>query len=302
MKRALFLFSLAAAIAIAGTASAHVFGPNGEGNPWYLPAIDEALVPTIDGDLSDWAFMPDEYIFDLEAFVPWGAWNDDEQANTTRDDWDVLIYGPAWIPATDQLIVAYHIVDDHFYSPDPSYGMGWAEDHMQINTDADHGGDEGFTGQMLDTFHDYQQNYIQPKSGGITGCYVDHRELDWVYEAPYTFVEWSRRDWVEGADGSYDLEWLHQPFVTMKPTSMGGVDASELADWEPGMIVGLDVACKDADAEGESSGYVSFKFGPGSQYGGHVLADWELLDIADMEYKTAVENNSWGRVKAALAQ
>ena len=66
------------------------------------------------------------------------------------------------------------------------------------------------------------------------------------------------------------------------------------------------MSVSDKDADGGNSGGVSFHFGGGSQIGGEVLADWFLLSVEDTEglynTATAVENSSWGRVKAALAQ
>jgi len=306
MKRGILLTSLALAIVANGLAFGHAYGPNDEGNPFFVPAIRDDLVASIDGDLSDWAFFPDEYTYDLDWFIPSGKWNDDEQQNT-KDDFDLLIYGPAWIPSTGQVIWAIHVVDDYFYSPDPCYCMGWAEDNIQFNIDADHGGDVSLTGQMLDTMHDYQQIYIQPKEGGITGAFVDDREMDWPLAPPYTFFEYNRRDWVEGADGSYDVEYLHQPFDHMANDSAGGIDASILAEWNVGDIVGLSLSVSDKDADGESTGGVSFHYGGGGQIGGEVLADWFLLSVDDTEglyndVPTSVESSSWGRVKAALAQ
>lgn len=301
----LFLAAFALILAVNGTVSGHAYGPNDEGNPFFVPAVRQDLVPAIDGDLSDWAFFPDEYIYNLDWFIPSGKWNEDEQLKT-KDDFDLLIYGPAWVPATDQVLWAVQVVDDYFYSPDECYCMGWAEDNIQMAIDADHGGEVSLTGQMLDTMHDYQQIYVQPKLGGITGAFVDHEEMDWAFEPPYVFLEFSRRDWVEGADGSYNVEYLYQPFDHIANSSAGGIDGSRLAEWEVGEIVGLSMSVSDKDADGGNSGGVSFHFGGGSQIGGEVLADWFLLSVEDTQdlynTATAVENSSWGRVKAALAQ
>ena len=54
----LLIAALAACLAMAGAASAHLFGPNGEGNPFFAPAVPDELIPTYDGDLSDWAWFP----------------------------------------------------------------------------------------------------------------------------------------------------------------------------------------------------------------------------------------------------
>ncbi|HIE05070.1 MAG TPA: hypothetical protein EYP61_09960, partial [Candidatus Latescibacteria bacterium] len=35
-------------------------------NPYYLFCIPEEYVPTMDGDLSDWAFMPPKWVYTFE--------------------------------------------------------------------------------------------------------------------------------------------------------------------------------------------------------------------------------------------
>ena len=307
MKRSLVLFAVAIAIAVTGSADAHLFGENGEGNPWFLPAVRDDVIPTIDGDLSDWAFWPDEYTFTPENWPAVGQWNEEEAANTTKDDFDVIVYGPAWIPSTSEIIWAAHKVDDYFYGPDECYCMGWAEDNMQIAIDADHGGDEfgadDIANNVLNRGLQYQQNYLMPKHGGIHGVFVDHRGLDYAYAPPWAFFEFSRRDWVEGGDGSYDIEHRFTAFTSL---SNNGIDDAVVHTFQPGDIIGLSVDITDYDADGERQGDVDLDYGNIS-FGGDQLGDFYLLSVEETQdlYKdvpTAVENASWGRVKAALGK
>ena len=66
---------LAGSLAMAGVASADLFGPNGEGNPFFVPAVPEEYIPTYDGDLSDWAWYPPAYIATPESFISMGNFN-----------------------------------------------------------------------------------------------------------------------------------------------------------------------------------------------------------------------------------
>lgn len=288
--KTLLVFAIAGCLALAGTASAHMFGSNGEGNPFFVPAVPADLVPTYDGDLSDWAWFPPAYIFTPDSFIHWGNWSDEEAA-VPKDDFDVLIYGPAWIPSENMVTWAVHKVDDIFSTRSDEFYDSFNEDVVQFAIDADHDGAAAEAG------NDYQQSGFSPKLGGMAGTYQGGGELNWAYTEPYLYYGMEPAV-VEGTTGTFDVELQHNIFDWIDPA---GIDASEVHQMEAGQIIGYTVEVIDTEEGREEFPDVEFDWG-NSAIGGEVLADWYLMSVEETQplIPTAVENDSWGRIKEAL--
>ena len=288
MKRVMILLmSGILVIGLCGIAGADLFGPNGEGNPFYLPAIPDALIPTYDGDLSDWAFMPEQYVFTPDDFVSFGNWSDAEAA-VPKDDWDVIIYGPAWIPSMNMVTFAAHVVDDIFFAPNENLQDAWKEEGMQFATDADHGHDP------KENSEEYQQNFFTPKQGGHVGLFGPE-ELWWEFEEPYCY--WGATLPPDaGSPAGYDFEIAIALWDHLDPAGEG---ASTRHMMEAGQIIGFSIEAYDADAEDQvEMPDIEFDWG-NTAIGGEVLANWLLLSVEESDMPTvAVESSTWGRIKA----
>jgi hypothetical protein len=288
MKR-VFCLTFAITLGIATVAMGHGFGPNGEGNPWFMPAISADVVPTIDGDLSDWAFMAPQHVRTLDDWALIGQISSDEES-IAKDNFDVIMYGPAWIPSANQIIMAVHKVDDSFYAGTDDFQMSWQEDNIQWYVDADHGG------ELKGDSQEYQQNYFSPKLGGDAGTYAAP-ELQFAYDEPYVFMAMNPAV-VEGTNGSFDMEAQANIFDHI---DLSGIEASVIHQLTAEEIIGFSVDVADVD-DGVKQSDVEFDYGNGS-LGGEAIPDFFLMSLADSEgqYVTAVENDSWGRIKSALA-
>jgi hypothetical protein len=262
------------------------------GNPFFAPAVPAEYIPTYDGDLSDWAWFPPAYIFTPDSFIAFGNWTDAE-ADVPKDDFDVVIYGPAWIPSQNMMTWAVHKVDDIFSTRSDEFYDSYNEDVVQFSVDADHGGEAA----VPDGGEDYQQSGFSPKLGGMTGCYQGGGLVNWAYQEPYLFFGMSPAI-VEGTNGTFDVELQHNIFDWL---DQSGIDASTMHMLEAGQIIGYSMEILDTEEGVEEFPDVEFDWA-NSAIGGEALADYYLMSEADTRplIPTAVENTSWGRVKAAL--
>ena len=290
MKSKLLIAAIAACLAISGAAQAHTFGPDGQGNPYFMAAVPAEYIPTYDGDLSDWAWFPPSKIADTDFFATLGDWTESEQV--PKDDFDVLVYGPAWIPSQNMITYAIHRVDDIFFTKDDVYDSSWDEDVIQFAIDADHGGDPKGNNQ------EYQQAYFSPKLGGQAGAY-GAQDLQWAFEEPHTFWGMEPAS-VEASNGTFDLEIQMFIWDHLDPAGEGSSTVHQLAAEQ---IIGFSIEIIDSEEGCSECPDVEFDWASIS-VGGESAPDWFLMSEADTRplIATAVENDSWGRVKKAFAQ
>ena len=292
MKRLIVVMSMALIVGLPSLAGAHLFGPNGEGNPWYMLAIPEEYIPTIDGDLSDWAWMPSQYVFTPDFFASFGNWSDAE-AEVPKDDFDVLIYGPCWIPANNMVAFAVYKVDDILYAPNEEFSNSTTEDVVQWATDADHGGDEPGEGEQ------YQQNYFTPKRGGYSGVYPGGGTRDWINNEPSAFWAADIQD-----NGTFSFEIMLKLYDVAPASEIGTIPEGAVEHiCAPHQMIGFSLEICDADSESEIEfPDVEFDFG-NIALGGDVIPDYYLMPVEET-YKllTAVQGSSWGRIKATFSK
>jgi hypothetical protein len=285
---------MALIVGLCGMAGADLFGPNGEGNPWYMLAIPEEYIPEIDGDLSDWAWMPTDYVFTPDFFQSFGNWSDAEAA-VPKDDFDVLVYGPCWIPANNMAAFAIYKVDDILYAPKEGLHASTDEDVIQWATDADHSHGEPGEGDG------YQQNFFTPKQGGYCGVYTGGETRDWINNPPSAFWAATIED-----NGTVEFEimvtlWDYAPAGDVGMIPEGAVEHI----CEPHQVIGFSVEVCDADSESEIEfPDVEFDFGNIAN-GGDVLPNYYLLPVEEtynLLGVQAVESATWGGIKATFGE
>ena len=289
-SRVLLIAAMAACLAIAGGAQAHTFGPDGQGNPYFAPAVPADYIPTYDGDLTDWAWFPPAYLHDPDFFATLGDWVESEQV--PKDDFDVIVYGPAWIPSLNMMTYAIHRVDDIFFTRSDDYQDSWDEDVIQFAIDADHGGDIKAESQ------EYQQAFFSPKLGGSAGCYAAP-EMQWAFQEPHTYFGMQPAS-VEASNGTFDMEIQMYIWDHLDPAGEGSSTKHQL---EAGQIVGFSIEIIDSEEGCSECPDVEFDWASIS-VGGESAPDFFLMSEEDTMplIATAVQNDSWGRVKKAFAQ
>ena len=261
-------------------------------NPYYLFCIPEEYVPTMDGDLSDWAFMPKKWVYTFEN-VPRKS-SAIAEGKISKDDFDVIIYGPAWCAATNTLMFAVHKVDDISYHPFTTaedLGPSFKEDNQQWCTDPDGSGGLYRGAEAGGDSRNAQQNCYNPKWNRV--FLFGDQKLWWEFEEPYTY--WGST--VDKATGSYDMEVSQTLWDWLEETP----EQSTKHIFEPGQIIGLTFLVVDRDSEEDAVGVAWHYADPWKDASTftafYVMSEEESR--AEMA-KPAVEPSTWGTIKAAF--
>lgn len=217
-----------------------------------------------------------------------------------------------WHDATDRIYVGAVFFDDAYwtdYKEVDSRGW-WDEDSMQLEIDGDHSGGnqvmDGYSFLHLETYglsQPYEAIARIPvgPNVGIWGAsmVIDPREpvYDWMVKPPYS----------EGSGGVYGenptvsvIEFYVSPFDAI---SWDDPNESIVSDLQAGKVIGLDVMGRDVDP-GKRAGGMRLAGGAGGRWA-DAFADGLLISAADSavrEESSAMREESWGWIKASLAE
>ncbi len=212
-------------------------------------------LPVLDGDLSDWAYIPDEYIIDtshLEETVRGHG------KNIPRDDLDVKVI-VAWNDSTNRLYFMLWKYDDYHNFDETDVNVSGADDLFEIVVDADHSGGNYHSHEDVDAEHQRRlfgaqaQNYhtyTPPRQGRWAWFWGAAKWLELppysdcgcVYEGPH------------GSAGVLTMEFYITPYDY---ASHKGPAFSAVHDMEVGDVMGISWSFLDTDAD-ESQRYDGF--------------------------------------------
>jgi hypothetical protein len=285
------------------------------GVTYYAFEFPNHAIPTIDGDLSDWDMVPEAFWVTREAdFEETVVGNDTE---VRLDDFNVShILG--WNNDANRLYVTADVYDDYFKrdKEDPS-GVDW-DDGFDFIVDADHSGGDLWNGDWHAEEHDDQidlifvsgQNYryyTPPLDGyyifmlgrgfvGNDNFLTTGRE---IVAPSYLEVGWTVDAELHGP-GARTYEMMVTPWENMY-RGEDGESRSTIVDLEAGKVLGIAYMFKDFDVPVEGERYsASYDFPPlhDTWRNSSLLADFELLEVDDSLFPTAVETDTWGRIKS----
>jgi len=248
----------------------------------------------IDGDVSDWAWMPDTFTWTMSS--PWPGIVSDgvSSGSTPRDDFDVL-YFVAWSPDTNMLYQIANIVDDLQFSRAEDYSLAFTEDNIHYLLDADHSADPDFCAAGNDCLNAQQFGWTPDEKivimWGVEGFGVDAGPLKWVTDEPQMFF----------AGETIDNDWTFEiAQITYDQLSFDGPGASTVHTLTAGEVIGLGMTLEDQDTE-DPKDEVAWRTGDMSTQGENA-SDVLLVSVADTqaEIPTATESQTWGRIKAAF--
>ena len=212
-------------------------------------------IPVLDGDLSDWAYIPDEYIIDtshLEETVR-GHGRD-----IPRDDLDVKVV-VAWNDSTNRLYFMLWEYDDYHNFDETDVSVSGADDLFEIVVDADHSGGNYHSHEDVDAEHQRRlfgaqaQNYhtyTPPRQG--KGAWF-WGAAKWLEYLPYSDCG-CRYDGPHGSPGVLTMEFYVTPYDY---ASHKGPAYSAVHDMEEGDVMGISWSFLDTDAD-ESQRYDGF--------------------------------------------
>ncbi len=259
----------------------------------------------MDGDLGDWDNVPSVFWVthnDLVETVT-GTQGDANPSNLAER----IIFG--WSPVTNQLYFMEERFDDFFYGTiDNNF------DTVEITLDFDHSADPIFqnvTSEGLDPERwegALSQNYR----------YELHKEHEmflwgaapWAGNEPYSGVRWDFEGELVGGPTTLFMEMWFTPFDDLPTSSQSINDAGVVTHtMQAGTIMGIGFAVQDDDngAEGTYNGYWTNSGDTELYFKATAFVDYVLLPydesmwVAGDDKPTAVEENSWGRIKSTFA-
>lgn len=267
--------------------------------------IDVAGVRNVvmDGDLGDWDNVPSVFWVthnDLIEVVT-GTQGDPDPGNLAER----LIVG--WSPETNLVYVMEERFDDLWYGT-----LDDTNDKLELVLDADHSGGQFQGVESIDldperwagaAAQDWQQSLHQEAQLWLWGGGV------WASVEPYAGIRWN----VEGEAGGPATLFQESWFTTFDdlPASSTGPDDPDLKihDLQEGQIMGIGMAIQDDD-NGPGNSYNGYWVSTGDinmYFNADSLVDYVLLGfdannwVSDSD-DTAVEDDSWGRIKAGFSK
>ena len=307
MKALKGLLAASLALAMCTVASAHQ--PPGATYPVYQ--FPSGVLPTIDGDLSEWDVVPEEYFLTLTD-----DFEETVQGIGTDFDLDDLDLRTclAWSKETNRIYNMAHIVDDNLHNSREEYWRFNYDDEWHFVVDADHSGGELWGGEWEDRFD--PQHY---STGQLYSLIVPPMEgyYNWMYHegwwltqsgkgtcCPDLYEAGWKRIGETGGPGEYGLEQKVSPWLLL---SRDVPEESTMITLEEGMIIHAGFLWKDYDVAGQELYEGSYDFPPIHNIwrNAELLADFELMPVeggtADLLMSaTAVESASWGEIKRGI--
>ena len=266
---------------------------------WHWPS---SHLPVLDGDLSEWDVIPEEFwitTFDLNNRVA---------TSTTQPepaDFNVR-FAFAWNDELDRLYMAWEGFDDY-----------WSiqRDYVELAVDADHsGGPFGRLAVQSDENTPSQRNrhaqsarlYLNGQEeliGVPSWNWHWLTEADWYREQPYSHgcYLWSQPE--PGDEYGLTFEMYH---VWWDDFDAAGPAQSTQHDFNEGDVIGLAILNMDGDGGqccGEDTGEILSAWGlnvKNASENADFFTDWVLLPVDEFGSPTAVAGDTWGQIKASF--
>jgi len=299
MRRSLMLLiAIGLVCGLTGGANAHI------GEKVFLlfeaTADDLADIDLRDGSVEDW-----EDVFGEPSWVPTDLYADPtvgDGAQYDPADLDYRIWA-GWNSDTNTIWYAMDRIDNVYFGREYDGSSPWNYEAIEVMLDGDHTGGD-YTGSANPDWTDEEkklnnnrtaQQYIAV-ADDPSGRHVFYLGAgsDWVNELPY-----ADGYGVSVGDGPTQsiIEFFVTPFDDLIWNSPGDSRASNLV---AGGIIGFQISCPDTDQA------------PGQDRAFHTLsgqaATWRFAErfidarLVGAGGATAVEQASWGRIKASLGE
>jgi len=259
------------------------------------------LIPTVDGDLTDWELVDESYKISAHDFRDLV---DGEEANLADFSVHLMI---GWNRAENKLFVGARVADDIHQIDRPSGTAGYRifqDDAVEIFLDADHSG-----GQYADF------SELEPEDQLLkNGTEASHFVIAGPPPEGDFFVHFSAASWYALADGPFSQAAFHLDEkaggtavmtyeLMLVPFDLIDVNAVFLSDehhLQEGEVLGFNIEFNDFDLHSElydakwslSGGHNGFRFS-------ERFTDLILMPLEGI-FETEVGGSSWGRIKASF--
>tara|TARA_B100000809_G_scaffold262802_1_gene314625 strand:- start:1564 stop:2490 length:927 start_codon:yes stop_codon:yes gene_type:complete len=307
MKRVVASGFMAATLVLLSfsTSSAHLRGDRN----WAAVQVPIGMAGVrdvqMDGDLGEWDSVPSVFWVthnDLIETVT-GTQGDPDPSNLAER----IIFG--WSPTTNLLYFMEEKFDDHFYGTiDNNF------ETVEVTLDFDHSADaifqnvatEGLDAERWEgaLSQNYRYELQKEQQMFLWGA------APWAGVEPYSGVRWETEGDVNGGATTLSVEMWFTPFDDLPTSSLGINDPDVVVHtMTAGTIMGIGFAVQDDDngAEGTYSGYWTNGGDTELYFKATAMVDYVLLPydesiwVSGENVETAIEENSWGRIKAGFS-
>lgn len=291
------------ALFLSGTALAHV------GLELDLPQVPNPAAIKIDGVENDWAWIDPSF-----AMMTQDQQQDGDKALPTREDLDFTYFFAYSAPPENMLYYFMRVQDNYLRVLEVNPSRYWVDDSLQLVIDADHSGAGSFLGNNLDEVATGQRYHIrvlpvpgQPAAWNDQVQRVDIPALGWssdIYQGAPT--QWFELAWTlspAGAgQGSTNVTYTYEFRLALWDIYGQSPEESVRHIFEPGQVLhlGMSVFDDDDDEQGMTNRLVPIGGAQRQDQLADQMVDYFALEAGEGSILTAVENESWGRIKSHL--
>jgi len=267
--------------------------------------VDGVRDVQMDGDLGDWDNVPSVFWVTHDDLIETvtGTQGDPDPSNLAER----IIFG--WSPKTNILYFMEDRFDDYFYGTiDNNF------DTVEVMLDFDHSADpifqnvasegldaERWEGALSQNYRYQLQNENQMWLWG---------GAPWAGEEPYSGVRWTYEGELVGGATTLHMEMWFTPFDDL-PTNSTSIDDDRIIihTMKEGEIMGVGFSVQDDDdgADGSYNGYWTNSGDTEIYFKATAMVDYVFLGYNESiwvagDNVTAVEEDSWGRIKAGFSE
>lgn len=256
---------------------------------YYAVNIPDSELPTIDGDVSDWAWVPSSYVITTDMLG-------ESLLNPVEDaaDLSVTIW-LGWNATTNMLYGAASVVDNDRVG-DLSMPI-YMVDAMETFLDPSHSGLGPWSEVDVTAFTVVQPVISLDETDALRYDVMRFDEDLWWKEAPHTYIA---NEWVDAHTRNY--EFAYSLYAPLAPDEASSVRWQMAAD----QVMGFAISISDADLTGLNQG--GNAVGTDNNYWQSYLSmSHQFMNrggIADLYLSppgaVALESATWGTIKALL--
>lgn len=303
--------AIAAAALLLGSVSVFAHVPEGViFGAWQWPT---SHLPTLDGDISEWEVIPAE------------IWLDQNNPDIIVGEGDIgravdsanlaFRFAASWNDELDRMYFVFDRFDDVWDRDGGGFGCCGQDDSIEISVDADHSagwfyfGGDSFDGDAEQQKrergrHAQTAHYRWPALEPFGWKWFWMSDSDWHDKDPYACCADSYTlNGTHGSEATFQTEWYT---VAWDDYDHAGPETSVRHDFVEGEIIGMGMQIIDNDNGPSAEDPRTAKWSLGGQsdiYGNaDSISDFILLPIEWDLLPTAVENDSWGQIKASFAE
>ena len=287
MKKLLVFGVVVFVVSLTGAAWAHL------GELHYAFQFPDALVPVIDGDISDWDIVPDPpYWVHMDDPLIDAQHGEEINLEDNNVKWAV-----GWNDNTNKVYFGAWIYDDVRLNKGEYFSMYFEPNHQGLGPDAiyDFPTDEETKRWKFARAQKFYFLRLEKEKGL---CF-SYNYATWDRDPPWGDAAQKYLSGERGSGGPAELT-AEMYFTPWEDLNYEGPEVSKIWDLTEGEIIGVEIALRDTDDPDVSGTYFEVFAGTDAYKDASQWGDWLLSPIE--EDLIAVESDTWGRIKSTFAK